>query len=193
MKKAALVILVLFSAVRHTLAQEPDTVIVFATVVDGDTIPVVPLREVRVFSWRIMDAREERRMTRLMKNVRIAYPYARLAGIKLREYEDILASTPDKKDRKEIMKQVEAEIEAEYGDELRGLTISQGKILLKLIDRETGDTSYELVTEFRGEFRAVFYQAFARLFGYNLKVNYDPEGEDQDIETIVRLIENGLL
>jgi hypothetical protein len=193
LKKVALIILLFTSARGFVHAQESDTIFVYGRVIDGDTIAVVPLREVRIFSWRIMDAKEERRLTKLMKNVRIAYPYARLAGIKLKEYEEILANTPDKKERKVIMKQIEEEIEAQYGEELRGLTITQGKILLKLIDRETGDSSYELVTEFRGEFRAVFYQAFARIFGYNLKVKYDPEGEDRDIEAIVRLIENGLL
>jgi hypothetical protein len=91
------------------------------------------------------------------------------------------------------MKQAEEEIEAEYGQELRDLTISQGKILIKLIDRETGNSSYDLVADLRGEFRAVFYQAFARIFGYNLKIKYDPEGEDKDIELIVRMIENGQL
>jgi hypothetical protein len=91
------------------------------------------------------------------------------------------------------MKDLEDELNEEYGQELRELTISQGKILLKLIDRETGETSYNLISEFRGEFRAVFYQAFARIFGMNMKLHYDPEGEDRDIEAIVIMIENGQL
>jgi hypothetical protein len=128
-----------------------------------------------------------------MRNVKIAYPYARLAGIKLTEYEEILANAPDEKTRKKIMKDLEDELNEEYGQELRELTISQGKILLKLIDRETGETSYNLISEFRGEFRAVFYQAFARIFGMNMKLHYDPEGEDRDIEAIVIMIENGQL
>jgi hypothetical protein len=161
--------------------------------VDGDTIPLVPLKEVYIVSWRLLDGKEARQMTKLMKNVRIVYPYARLAGIKLTEYEEILLQAPDERARRKIMKQAEEEIEAEYGQELRDLTISQGKILIKLIDRETGNSSYDLVADLRGEFRAVFYQAFARIFGYNLKIKYDPEGEDKDIELIVRMIENGQL
>lgn len=174
-------------------SQPRDSIFVFGKIVDGDTIAVIPLKEVNIFSWRLLDSKEERKLTRLMKNVKIVYPYARLAGIKLVEYEDILGQAPDDKARRKIMKQLEEELNAEYGQELRDLTVTQGKILLKLIDRETGETSYELVSEFRGEFRALFYQAFARLFGLNMKLGYDPEGEDRDIEYIVRLIESGQL
>jgi hypothetical protein len=185
---------VLFILLSGTLfAQETDKLVVYGTVVDGDTIPMVPLKEVYIFSWKILDSKEARRMTKLMKNVRIAYPYAKLAGIKLGEYEEILQQAQSDRERRVIMKRAETEIEAEYGKELMDLTISQGKILIKLIDRECGENSYELVSDLRGEFRAVFYQAFARLFGYNLKVEYDPEGEDQEIEMIVRMIETGQL
>lgn len=174
-------------------SQEEDSVYVYGIVKDGDTIPFVPLKEVKIYSWRMLSAKEERKLTRLMKNVKIVYPYARLAGIKLVEYEDTLAQAPDDKARRKIMKKVEEQLDAQYGQELRDLTVTQGKILLKLIDRETGETSYELVSELRGEFRAVFYQAFARIFGMNMKVGYDPEGEDRDIEYIVNLIESGQL
>ena len=91
------------------------------------------------------------------------------------------------------MKQAEDEIEAQFGKELRDLTITQGKILLKLIDRQTSNSSYEIVKDFRGNFRAFFYQSFARLFGYDLKARYDPLGEDADIERIVLMIESGTL
>jgi len=174
-------------------AQEQKAIVVYGTIVDGDTIPVIPLREVNIYSWKLLDAKQARKMTKLMKNVKIVYPYARLAGIKLDEYEEILMQASDDRERRRIMKQAEDEIEAEYGQELRDLTISQGKILIKLIDRETGESSYDLVSDLRGEFRAVFYQAFARIFGYNLKIKYDPEGEDKDIEMIVLMIENGQL
>ena len=167
--------------------------IVFGKIVDGDTIPVIQLKEVNVYTWKVLSRSEERRLTKLMKNVKIVYPYARLAGIKLIEYQDTLMMAPDDKARRQIMKIVEDELEAEYGQELRDLTVSQGKILLKLVDRETGESTYNLVSEFRGEFRAVFYQAFARIFGLNMKLRYDPEGEDREIEYIVRLIERGQL
>jgi hypothetical protein len=176
------------------ISQEQDSVWVYGVVVDGDTIPVISLKEARIYAYsRVLTAKEERQLTRLMKNVKIVYPYARMAGIKLLEYEDTLALAPDDQARRKIMKKVEEQLNAEYGDELRDLTVTQGKILLKLIDRETGETSYELVSELRGDFRAFFYQAFARLFGLNMKTGYDPDGEDQDIEYIVHLIETGQL
>jgi hypothetical protein len=177
----------------NSFAQSSEMIIVGGTVADGDTIPVVQLKEVNIYSWANLSRSEERRMTKLMKNVKKVYPYAALAGVKLEEYKDILAAAPDDKARKQIMKQIEKELEAEYGPELREMTVTQGKILLKLVDRETGSSSYDLVADLRGEFRAVFYQTFARIFGMNMKLRYDPEGEDREIEFIVKMIENGQL
>jgi len=173
--------------------QEQERIVVFGNVVDGDTIAVIELKELSIYSWRVLTRSEERKLTKLMKNVKIVYPYARLAGIKLVEYEDVLMQAADDKERRKIMKQVEDELEAEYGEELRNLTVTQGKILLKLVDRETGESSYDLVADLRGEFRAVFYQAFARIFGLNMKLRYEPNGEDREIENVVRMIENGQL
>lgn len=186
-------VILFFFTILNSFAQQNDIIVVGGTIEGGDTIPVVQLREITILNWQGLTTQEARKMTRLMKNVKIVYPYARLAGIKLGEYEEILAAAPDDKARKKIMKQVEDELEAEYGNELRELTITQGKILLKLIDRETGSSSYDLVADLRGEFRALFYQTFARFFGLNMKIRYDPEGEDKEIEYIVRLIENGQL
>lgn len=184
---------VFLSIAIHSFAQDNGQIFVYGKIVDGDTIPVIQLKEVNIFSWKHLSRSEEKKLTRLMKNVKIVYPYARLAGIKLVEYEDILTEAADDKSRRKIMKQLEEELNAAYGEELRELTVTQGKILLKLIDRETGESSYELVSEFRGEFRALFYQAFARIFGLNMKLRYDPEGEDREIENIVRMIESGQL
>jgi hypothetical protein len=192
MQKSILSFILIFNSLI-CFSQEESQIVVFGKIVDGDTIPVIQLKEVDVHSWQILSNSEGRKLTKLMKNVKITYPYARLAGQKLIEYEEILNQAPDDKARKNIMKQLEDELNAEYGNELRELTVSQGKILLKLVDRETGKSSYDLVEELRGQFRAVFYQAFARIFGMNMKLRYDPEGEDREIEYIVRLIESGQL
>jgi hypothetical protein len=181
--------LVLSSMLSYS--QNGDEAILHSKDIPGDTIPVVHLRQVVIYGFRTTGRREERQLTRLMKNVKKVYPYAKLAGLKMEEYQDILDGISNRKERKQVMKQVENEIIAEYGGELSDLTFSQGKILIKLIDRETGNTSYQIVEDFRGEFRAFFYQAFARIFGYDLKVKYDPDGEDREIETIVKMIENG--
>jgi len=163
-----------------------------AIVVKGDTTAIMYLGEVNIFGQRAFrNSAESRQWERLVRNVKKAYPYAKLAGIKFNEYNQKMAGIKSEKVQKDMMKQAEDEIEAQFGTELRDLTITQGKILLKLIDRQTNNCSYDIVKDFRGRFRAFFYQSFARLFGYNLKVKYDPLGTDADIEQIVLMIENG--
>ena len=100
----------------------------------------------------------------------------------------MLAGLPEK-EQKALMKEAELKIKKQYTKEIERLTFSQGIILLKLVDRETGKTTYRIVDELRGAFTAFFYQTIARLFKYNLKENYDPNGADKEIEHIVRLIE----
>ena len=136
-------------------------------------------------------AENKKQLTKLIYNVKKVYPYAKLAGIQLRRYDKMLSEAKNDKESRKLMKQAEKEINEQYGGELKDLTFSQGKILIKLIDRETGETSYNLVSDLRGNFTAFFYQAFARIWGYNLKVKYDPEGEDKQIEAIVKMIERG--
>ena len=171
-----------------------DTLVMLAKVEDGDTTLIMQLPEVSVYAMRLFDSRRDiRKVNRLIHHVKKAYPYAKLAGIKLREYDKILKEASSDKERRKIMRQAEKELNEQFGGELKDLTFTQGKILLKLIDRETTNTSYDLVKDLRGGFSAFFYQGFARIWGYNLKDRYDPEGEDELIETIVILIERGQL
>lgn len=171
-----------------------DTLVVFAKIVGNDTIPLVQLPEVPVYAMQLFDKKRDiRKIERMIYHVKKVYPYARLAGIKLQQYEKVLSEASSDKERKRIMKQAEDEINAQFGPELKELTFTQGQILIKLIDRETKATSYKLVKDLRGGFTAFFYQGFARIWGYNLKTEYDPEGEDELIETIVLMIENGQL
>ena len=160
-----------------------------AKVENGDTIIMMNLPTVFIYA----DYKFGRKHDKLVRNVRKVYPYARLAGEKLNEYSIILAGVSNEKEINKIMQQAEDELKAEYKNELEKLTITQGKILIKLVDRETGHCTYDLVKDLRGSFVAFFWQSFARIFGYNLKIKYDPFGEDQDIEEIVRLIEQGML
>jgi len=172
--------------------QEIPQIVAKAIIIQGDTLPIFSLREIEVVSLVAPKTkRAKRKLTKLVENVKKVYPYARLAGVKLNEYEEILLAAKNDKERRKIMKLAEEEIKEEFGGELKKLTFTQGKILIKLLDRETGESSYELVQELRGKFTAFWYQAFAKLWGYNLKVKYDPEGEDKQIETIVKLIERG--
>lgn len=173
----------------------PNRIIVTRAVVyQGDTIPYIELPVFRYYAPRIFASqREERQYNRLVRNVKRVYPYARLAGIKFEEYSRMLESLDTDSQRKRAAREIERQIRDEFEGELRRLTISQGHILIKLIDRETQHTSYDVLKDFRGNFTAVFWQSFGRIFGYNLKTEYDPLGEDKLIEEIVQLIEMGAI
>ena len=191
--KYLLLILVIGLGISTSIYTQNVTPIVLeARVIDGDTVPIIGLAEIEIYSLIIPKNKKGRKkLTRLIKNVKKVYPWARLAGIQLRKYEKELLAAQNDRERRKIMKKAEKEINEKYGGDLKKLTFSQGKILIKLVDRETGSSSYSLVQELRGNFTAFFYQAFARIWGYNLKIKYDPEGDDKQIETIVRMIERG--
>ena len=163
---------------------------------NGDTTLIVYLPEVDIdLMQRYLQITDTRQGRRLANNVKKVFPYAKLAGAKMQEYDSILANTPNKTERNRLMKQAEKELTDQYTEELKKLTISQGLILIRLIDRETSQTSYQVVQELRGNVRAFFYQGFARLWGYNLKTEYDPHNnpEDDEIETIMTLLERGVI
>ena len=190
--KRSIFIILLFALIIPAVSQENKPIVLEAKVLGGDTIPVISLREVEIFTLEIPKTRRgQKKLTKLVKNVKAVYPYAKLAGAKLAYYEVQLRNAKNDRDRRKIMKQAEQEIKEEYSDELKDLTFTQGTILIKLLDRETGNSSYVLVQDLRGKFTAFWYQAFARLWGYNLKVKYDPDGADRQIETIVKMIERG--
>ncbi|PIQ33106.1 MAG: hypothetical protein COW63_06090 [Bacteroidetes bacterium CG18_big_fil_WC_8_21_14_2_50_41_14] len=192
MKKWPIFLFIFFCSSYFGIAQQVKPMVVRATVVIGDTIPVVSLHEVEIFSLLTPTTRrEQRQLTKLIRDVKKVYPYARLAGMQLQKYNKLILEARNEREARRILKEAEKELNARYGDDLKNMTFSQGRILIKLIDRETGECSYNLVEELRGNFTAFFYQAFARLWGYNLKVKYDPEGEDKQIETIVKMIERG--
>ena len=173
------------------LAQR-ETILSKAKIINGDTIPFIELSEIPIKAPVInLDPIEARRFARLVYNVKKVYPYAKLAGIRFKELEAELEKNPKRKDRKEAIKQVEAEVKDKYGPELKELSFNQGKILIKLLDRETGNSSYDLIQDFKGNLMAFFFQGFAKFWGYNLKTKYEPQGEDKEIEMIVLKIEKG--
>jgi len=133
----------------------------------------------------------QRKWDLLMKRVVKVYPYAKVAGELMRAYDRQLSELTTKKDRKAYLNMAEEELKREFEGEIRDMTVREGYILIKLIDRETGDTSYELIKQLKGGFTAFMWQTVARIFGSNLKENYDSEGEDQMIEEIVAMIEAG--
>lgn len=167
---------------------------VYAIIENGDTIYMSQLEPAIINTKpRVASKRDLRQYQRLIYNVKRVYPYAKLAGLKYGEVVAHLDSLTNGKEQREYVKQLELELLGEYEEELKNLTITQGRILIKLIDRETQNTSYEVVKELRGAFQAAFWQAIARLFGSNLKVEFDPEGEDKILNEIMIMIENGQL
>ncbi len=173
------------------LAQETGHIL-RARVVDGDTIPEITLSNYEFTAKRTWKSKYEyNKFLKLQRKVVKVYPLAHLANLKLEEYADELALVTSPKEKTKFYKRIEKEIVSEYEGQLRELTISEGRILIKLLDRETGNTSYYLLEELRGKFSAFFWQGLARVFGHNLKSEYAPEGEDKDIEFIVQRIESG--
>jgi hypothetical protein len=159
----------------------------------SDTLPMMVLPAVNVYDASKYSYLRARRYRRTIYNVKRAYPYAKIAHQRLTVLERKLKEMSNERERKEYRKEAEKEIMKEFEDEVKRLTISQGIILVKLIDRETGNTSYEVIQEIRGKMTAFFWQGIARLFGNNLKLQYDPEGEDKLIEDIVMAIEYGFI
>lgn len=165
---------------------------VWAEVINGDTVPSIRLPEVWIFAdYAYKTKKQYENWTRTKYNVKKVYPYAILAAAKLKEYDRILQAMPDEKTKKAYLKVIDKELRDEFEEPLKDLSTNQGRILLKLIDRETGKTSYEVVKGMRGNFQAFMWQSLARLFGNNMKAEYDPEGEDAMIERAIKLIEAG--
>ena len=188
-------ILTIMAVAMWQPAKAQDRIVCFGAVVDGDTIPCFHLSEISVKAYVYMLSPSEiKKNKRLIRNVKYTLPYAKLAKRKLDEYERQMAGMSEKQ-RKSMMKKAEKEIEAEFGPQLKKMTFSQGTVLIKLLDRETGNTSYELVRDLRGKFRAFFYQTFAKLFGYNLKDKFNPKGNSKDrmIDRIATAVEQGKL
>ncbi|MDL2230498.1 DUF4294 domain-containing protein [Alistipes sp. OttesenSCG-928-L06] len=156
----------------------------------GDTLFNYRMNPVPVYSNILIDRDKHRR---LIRNVKIVYPIAKYANDKLREMESQMDGMQNKREQERYVKEVERQLKEQYTPVIKRMSFSQGKVLIKLIDRETGHTSYELVQDLRGKFSAFFWQNLGRLFGMNLKDGYDPEGDDKLIEQIITYYEAGLL
>ncbi len=133
------------------------------------------------------------RYQRLIYNLKKVYPYALVVRARLGTINEGLEKIPDERDRKKYLRQAEKDIFGEYEDDVRDMTITQGRLLIKLIDRETLNTSYELIRQYRSNFSAAFWQGIARIFGTDLKAEYDPFGEDAVMEIVLKELEAGNL
>jgi len=161
---------------------------------NGVTMPEIEIKEVTVIARpRTARRSEYRQYERLVFNIKRVYPYALMVRRRLQEVNEELGKLPDEKSRKVYMKDVEKNVFAEYEDDMRHMTITQGRLLIKLIDRETQNTSYDLIKDYRGKLTAAFWQGIARIFGTNLKEKFDAYGDDFLIELIIQEIDAGRL
>lgn len=163
-----------------------DTIRVSTTNVDNELIPWVVIPEISIIDTRLFRSAEEKaKFNRLRYNVLKVLPYAMYARRKYEELQMNLANVKSRKEKRVMIKAFEGEIKDMFNREVKNLTITQGGILIKLIDRETGNSSYDLLKDMKGGITAFFYQSIARIFGNNLKNTYDPQ-EDRDIESIIQ-------
>lgn len=161
---------------------------------DGDTMWVYLLPEVPVYAPMVFkNERQRQSFNRLVYNVKKVLPLAQEVNMLITETYEILEQLPDKKSKEAHIRAVEKDIKETYTPRMKKLTYSQGKLLIKLVDRECNQSSYEIVQAFFGPAKAAFYQVFAWTFRASLKKEYDPEGDDRLIERVVRQVETGQL
>jgi len=180
----------------HKIDSLPDRFYIIQKVErDGVVMPEIEIKEVTIVggAGRSATARDYRRNERLIYNIKRVYPYAIIAREQLSQINRELESLGSDRERRAHIKEIEKKMFADYKSDIMNLTITQGKILIKLIDRETQNTSFELIKIYRGGISAAFWQGIARLFGSNLKAEYDRFGEDVEIELILQDIEAGRL
>jgi hypothetical protein len=164
------------------------------TVYNGDTINYYSLPIVDIYANVHNNAPDDlKKYLKLRRDVIKAYPYAKLAAAELKFINDSVAKMQRNREQKRFIKEREKILKDKFEKDLKNLTVTQGKILIKLIDRETGETSYKLVKELRGSLTAFSWQVVGKFFGITLKSHYDPDGEDKAIEQIVQSIERGEL
>jgi len=199
-----LITILLMACTIGVMAQEEDTCTGSPTFVptvkvskvlrDGDSIQYMEMSNVYVYPpMQFESKRQQGKYMRLVTNVKKTLPIAKEVRQMLIETAEYLETLPDKKSKEEHMKRVEQSVYREYKPKMKKLTFSQGKLLIKLINRECNSTSYEAIQAFMGPLRAGFWQAFAWAFGASLKKEYDPEGTDRLTERVVLMVEAGQL
>lgn len=193
MKKRFIILLVLIFLSDLMWAQHSGNgTLVRGTIEGNDTLIQVQISDIWIYPERkFKNKKQQQNYSRYVAKVKKVYPLAVEARILLNKYEPQYYALESKRDRKKLMKNLEKELLDKHKEELKKWSISDGKILLKLINRETNRSAYSIIENFRGEFSAVFWQGIARLFKNNLKDGYDPENEDRMLEEVVRKIESG--
>jgi len=208
MKKSALIPIIflsIFQGVATSAAQEKDPEVAvslfkgfyrFREPETGDTVRMTVFKDFYCYPpLKFKNKKQEEFYWRTVRDVRKTLPYAKLAYGTLCETYEYIQTIPDKKVREAHLKHLEKDIFNRYKPVIKGFTKNQGKVLLKLINRETNQSSYNIVKAFLGSFRAGFWQTFGRFFGMNMKMKFEPEKNEQDaiIQRVATLIEQGAL
>jgi hypothetical protein len=187
--KYILLILFMYVGIKTIMAQDTTkrrTRLVRYEVVDGDTFPVYTFDEVILKDLR--DPEAYKKYLRLVRNVKKTLPYAKLTAFKLQMIEDNLNQLKTKRAKDKYIKQHEKALKEDFEKQLENLSVTQGLLLMKLIHRETGSTTYEILKKYRGSAKAMMWQTFAKFYGSDTKGTYDPV-EDYQIEHIIRSLE----
>ena len=170
------------------------TIKVGKVLLDNDSVQYVEMNNVYCYPPKVFKDKKERiRYNRMVRNVKKVLPIAKEVKMIMRETYEYLVTLPNAKARAEHLKLVEKGVKEQYTPRMKRLTLTQGKLLIKLIYRECNSTGFELINAFIGPLKAGFYQIFAWTFGASLKKTYEPENnaEDAEIERIARLVEAG--
>lgn len=163
-------------------------------VYEGDTIPYVKLPTVYIFKpLKFKNKRDMAKYYKLIRDVKRVLPISKEINRAIIETYEYLQTIPTEKARQKHLKAVEKGLKEQYTPRMKKLSFAQGKLLIKLVDRQTHSTSYELVKAFMGPFKAGFYQTFAALFGASLKKQYDAQGDDALTERVILMVESGQL
>ena len=194
LKNSVLMLAVLLLANNHIKAQSQyganDTIVHEAIVYNGDTIELKTLGNLYFYSKLTQAQREmAAKYNRLRNAVYVTYPYARRAGIVMNEMNAKLASINDRSERKKYIQSKESVLRKEFTDPLTNLSVYQGKVLMKLINRETGNNCYEIIKEYKGGLTARLYQTIAFFFNSNLKQPYNATDEDAVVEKLVKEVQ----
>jgi len=161
---------------------------------ETDSLNVLTLNDIYVYPPQTFkNPAEEQQYLRLVRDVKKTLPYAKLVYNTLVETYEYIQTMPTEKEREEHLKRMEKDLYAEYVPVLKKMTLSQGKLLIKLVDRECNQSSYDIIKAFLGPFRAGFWNVFAGVFGASLKTTWDPEGKDAATERVVELVEMGVI
>lgn len=194
------VVLLMLASVTLSRAQEskqenqPKGYLLPMCIYQGDTIPYINIPTVYVFKPLVFkNKRQQNEYNRLVYNVKKVLPISKEINQAIIETYEYMMTLPNEKARQKHIKLVEKSLKEQYTPRMKKLTFAQGKLLIKLVDRQTNSTGYELVKAFMGPLKAGFYQTFAALFGASLKKQYKPEGEDAMIERVILLVESGQL